>query len=161
MLFNPRYGVIGMITYPFFFFGEMLAPVVELFGYFLVVMSLLTGEFDAAVTLLFLGVSVGFGTLLSYWAVLLEQLTFRRYTDANDIWRMLGFAMLENVGYRQATAWWRLKAFVNVARGDRGWGTMVREGFRSGEEMRALTPVTAMSAVETTPAANESDRRVA
>ena len=161
MLFNPRYGVIGMITYPFFFFGEMLAPVVELFGYFLVVMSLLTGEFDATVTLLFLGVSVGFGTLLSYWAVLLEQLTFRRYTDANDIWRMLGFAMLENVGYRQATAWWRLKAFVNVARGDRGWGTMVREGFRSGEEMRALTPVTAMSAVETTPAANESDRRVA
>src|SRR5205809_2620340 len=33
MLFNPRYGGVGFLAMPFFAFGEMLAPVVELLGY--------------------------------------------------------------------------------------------------------------------------------
>jgi len=120
-----------MVTYPFFFFGEMLAPLVELFGYVMAVAAIVSGRFDTSFALLFLSVSVGYGALLSFWTVLLEQLTFRRYTHPLDFWRMLCFALLENVGYRQLTAVWRLKAFYNVARGERGWGKMVREGFRS------------------------------
>jgi len=130
MMFNPRRGVVGMVTYPFFFFGEMLAPLVELFGYVMAVAAIVSGRFDTSFALLFLSVSVGYGALLSFWTVLLEQLTFRRYTHPLDFWRMLCFALLENVGYRQLTAVWRLKAFYNVARGERGWGKMVREGFR-------------------------------
>src|SRR5207244_945627 len=33
MLFNPRYGRVGLIAMPFFAFGEMLAPLVEVVGY--------------------------------------------------------------------------------------------------------------------------------
>ena len=147
MLFNHRLGAVGMVTFPFFFIGEMLAPLVELVGYLMVAVAMTTGQFDSRFALMFLAVSMGFGTLLSFWAVLLEQLTFRRYTHQNDVWRLLLFAVLENVGYRQLTAWWRLKAFVNYARGDRGWGTMVREGFRGGAVARALTPARATPVV--------------
>ncbi|MCC6245641.1 MAG: glycosyltransferase family 2 protein [Gemmatimonadaceae bacterium] len=150
MLFNPRHGVIGMITYPFFFFGEMLAPLVELFGYIMAIAAIVSGRFDGAFAILFFSVSVGYGALLSFWAVLLEQLTFRRYTHKHDFWRMLVFALLENVGYRQLTAWWRLKAFYNVARGERGWGKMVREGFR-GTSLPAAEPAPAPVATDETP----------
>ena len=115
------------------------------------VVAMLSDRFDGAFALLFLGVSVGYGTLLSFWAVLLEQMTFRRYTHRNDFWRMLAFALLENVGYRQLTAYWRLKAFVNFARGDRGWGKMVREGFRGSVVARALTPRATPSLDAATP----------
>src|SRR3989441_12573804 len=33
MLLNPRYGRVGCVAMPFFTFGEMLAPVVEVAGY--------------------------------------------------------------------------------------------------------------------------------
>ncbi|HWD42117.1 MAG TPA: hypothetical protein VHM23_00075 [Actinomycetota bacterium] len=34
----------------------------------------------------------------------------------------------ENLGYRQATAWWRARAFWDYWRGDLGWGRMERRG---------------------------------
>ena len=33
MLFNPRYGRVGLIAMPFFTFGEMIAPLIEVMGY--------------------------------------------------------------------------------------------------------------------------------
>jgi len=164
MLFNPRDGVIGMVSFPFFFFGEMLAPLIELLGYAMAGAAIVSGRFDSSFAMLFLGVSIGYGALLSFWTVLLEQMTFRRYTDANDIWRMLAFALLENVGYRQLTAWWRLKAFYNFAKGERGWGKMVREGFR-GSPASIPAVAEAAGAEPVRPSATEPrtvpERRVA
>jgi len=39
MLFNPRYGKVGLLSMPFFAFGEMLAPVVELLGYLITILD--------------------------------------------------------------------------------------------------------------------------
>jgi hypothetical protein len=163
MLFNPRDGVIGMVSFPFFFFGEMLAPLIELLGYVMAGAALVSGRFDGSFAVLFLAVSVGYGALLSFWTVLLEQMTFRRYQDTNDFWRMLGFALLENVGYRQLTAWWRLKAFYNFAKGERGWGKMVREGFRGSPAARPTVaePVRTPVPEPSTEPRTAPERRVA
>ncbi|MFI4956572.1 MAG: glycosyltransferase [Gammaproteobacteria bacterium] len=39
MFFNPRYGIVGMFSYPFFVFYEILYPFVELAGYSALLMS--------------------------------------------------------------------------------------------------------------------------
>ncbi len=129
LLFNPKYGSTGMISYPFFFLGEMLSPVVELMGYVLTVLVLATGKIDDEFALLFLTVAVGYGILLSVWAVVLEELTFRRYKRAGDFARLLFYAVIENVGYRQMTVLFRLLAFWKWARGVESWGRMDRQGF--------------------------------
>jgi len=129
MLFNPRYGRIGFLAMPFFAFGEMLAPVVELLGYVITIVGLSFGLLNVSFALLFLLVAWGYGMLLSIWAVVLEEVSFRRYRRFVDLFRMLLFASLENFGYRQLTVWWRLKAFANVAKGVHAWGDMARKGF--------------------------------
>ena len=129
MLFNPRYGRIGFLAMPFFAFGEMLAPVVELLGYLITGVGLAFGLVNVSFALLFLLVAWGYGMLLSIWAVVLEEVSFRRYRRFGDLFRLLLFASLENFGYRQCTVWWRLKAFLNVARGVHAWGDMARKGF--------------------------------
>ncbi len=128
MLFNPRYGASGMIAYPFFFFGEMLAPLVEVLGYIGLFIGLAIGAVNAQFALLFLAVAIGFGTLLSVWAIVLEEFSFRRYTRPRDFWRLLGFALIEGLGYRQITVFYRLKGFWNYVRGVETWGRMTREG---------------------------------
>ena len=129
MLFNPRYGRVGLLAMPFFAFGEMLAPVVELVGYVVTIAGLSFGLLNVSFALLFLLVAWGYGMLLSIWAVVLEEVSFRRYRRFIDLFRLLLFASLENFGYRQCTVWWRLKAFANVAKGVRAWGDMTRKGF--------------------------------
>ncbi|HET9384292.1 MAG TPA: glycosyltransferase [Gemmatimonadales bacterium] len=129
MLFNPRYGRIGFFAMPFFALGEMLAPVIELLGYLITVLGLAFGLVNVSFALLFVLVAWGYGMLLSIWAVVLEEVSFRRYRRFGDLFRLLLFASLENFGYRQLTVLWRLKAFANVWRGVHVWGDMARKGF--------------------------------
>src|SRR3989442_13580264 len=114
---------------PFYAFGEMLAPVVELLGYVITLLGLAFGLVNVSFALLLVLVAWGYGMLFSIWAVVLEEVSFRRYRRLVDLFRLLLFASLENFGYRQCTVWWRLKAFANVAKGVHVWGDMSRKGF--------------------------------
>ncbi len=128
MLFNPRFGRIGMIAYPFFFFGEMMAPLVELLGYVAFALSIALGIFDVEFARLFFLAAIGYGLLTSLSAVLLEELSFRKYPRRTDLLRLLWFALLEPFGYRQLTVFYRVLSFWNYIRGSKRWGVMTREG---------------------------------
>ncbi len=129
MLFNVRYGRVGLLAMPFYAFGEMLAPLIEVFGYVVTAAALAAGSVDTSFALLFVLVAWGYGMLLSIWAVVLEEVSFRRYKRFADVFRLLLYASLENFGYRQMTVWWRLKAFVSVWKSGHVWGDMIRKGF--------------------------------
>jgi cellulose synthase/poly-beta-1,6-N-acetylglucosamine synthase-like glycosyltransferase len=131
MLFNPRYGRVGLIAVPFYAFGEMLAPVVEVFGYVITIVGLLVGAVSIPFALLFVLVAWGYGMLLSIWAVVLEEVSFRRYRRFGDLVRLVLFATLENLGYRQCGVWWRLRAFFSFGRRRHVWGEMTRRGFET------------------------------
>jgi hypothetical protein len=70
--------------------------------------------------------------VLSVAVVLLEELSFRRYSRTRDLLSLLWLGVLENLGYRQVTAFFRLRAFYSKARRRTGWGAMERQGFGSG-----------------------------
>ncbi len=129
MLFNPRYGRIGMITYPYFLFGELLAPIVEVLGYLCLVLGLMVGGVNVRFAWLFLLVALAYGTLLSFWAIVLEELSFRRYHRVGDLLALFGLAVVEAIGYRQITVWFRLRAFWSYLQGEQSWGHMTRVGF--------------------------------
>ncbi len=128
MMLNPRYGAAGMLAYPFFFLGEMIAPLMELMGWVGLLVGLALGVVNLQFALLFLAVAVGFGTLLSVWAIVLEEASFRRYGRPIDLARLLWFAIIEGLGYRQMTVLFRLQGFWNYLRGVESWGRMTREG---------------------------------
>jgi len=131
MLLNPRYGRVGVVAVPFYTFGEMLAPLVEVLGYVVTVAGAAAGIVSTSFALLFVLVAWGYGMLLSLWAVVLEEVSFRRYRRPVDLARLLLFATLENFGYRQRTVYWRLRAFFTVWKQRRAWGEMTRKGFEA------------------------------
>ncbi len=75
-----------------------------------------------------------YGVFLSIAAVLLEEISFRRYPGWIDLSKLIVFGILENFGYRQMLALFKLKALWDVVRRRRGWGEMDREGFRAPPE---------------------------
>jgi cellulose synthase/poly-beta-1,6-N-acetylglucosamine synthase-like glycosyltransferase len=128
MIGRPRYGTVGLVSLPAFALFEMLSPLIEFSGYVLLPILWWNGLLDASYAGTFLVLSLIYGALVSVLAVLLEDLAFRRYPRLRDLGLLLGGAILENLGYRQLTVWWRVRAFWEYFRGDLSWGVMERRG---------------------------------
>lgn len=129
MFANPRYGLAGLVAFPYYVLGEMMAPVLEVVGWSVVAAGLWLDLLSPAYAILFFGLAYGYQLLLTLASVWLEQLTFRVYSDQREYLRLLLLAVIEPFGYRQLTTWWRLKAFGSFLRDVGGWGEMVRTGF--------------------------------
>jgi cellulose synthase/poly-beta-1,6-N-acetylglucosamine synthase-like glycosyltransferase len=132
MIGNPRYGRMGVLVLPYFLVFELLSPIVEIVGLVAVAAGLAVGVVDVPFALLFLAVAVLYGVLLSVASLVLEEVSFHRYTRWSDLRVGLVASVLENIGYRQLHAWWRLKGLVDsVTEPGKGWGELTRTGFSS------------------------------
>nr|WP_246584198.1 glycosyltransferase [Thermus brevis] len=131
MLFNPRYGRLGLLAMPYFVLFEALAPVVEVLGYVLFPVFYLLGLFNAEFAFLFFLLAVAYGVLLSQLAVGMETLLLKRYPRLRDRLALLLLAILEGLGYRQILAWERFLATFQVWRKRGVWGEMRRKGLES------------------------------
>ncbi len=129
MLFRPRYGVLGLVGFPYFLFLEGFGPTLELLGYLVFFAALATGAFSTLYAVTFFLVAFMAGGLLSVAAVALEELSFHRYERFGDLIRLLLLAGIETLGYRQLSSYWRLRGLVSALRRRRAWGTMERRGF--------------------------------
>lgn len=139
MLFNPRYGRVGLVALPFYWIFELLARAIELGGLVLIVLGWLLGVVDPGYLLLFTGVAYVFGMLVTISAMTVEELSFHRYGRWGDLAITLWAAFAENVGYRQATAFWRLQGWASsLTRREQTWGVMTRAGF--GEQPAEARP---------------------
>jgi cellulose synthase/poly-beta-1,6-N-acetylglucosamine synthase-like glycosyltransferase len=133
MIFNPRYGATGMLSMPFHLFIEVIGPVIEAAGtvIFLPLAFIFPGT-PLWFFLLFLVLSVGYGTLLSLGSVVLEEMTLRRYPRLRDVLILMGFAVIENMGYRQIItlfrAWGVLQSFKGRRRSNQ-WEIVEHNGF--------------------------------
>ena len=129
MLLNPRYGVTGMVVFPYYFFVELLAPVIEALGLVSLAVALVLGLVDWTMAALFYLTAYGLGTALTAFSLILEELSFHRYQTFRDRTVLLCWALLENLGYRQLTVYWRLRGLWKFVRGRKEWGAMERKGF--------------------------------
>ncbi|MQS15450.1 glycosyltransferase family 2 protein [Streptomyces kaniharaensis] len=127
---NARYGRVGLVALPFYVLFELLAPVVEVAGVVLMPLGLLLGAVDVSFMWRFLLVAYGYALVVSLLALVAEEYAFHRYPRWQDTGAALVGAVAENLGYRQFTAWWRLRGtWEGVRRSPQEWGTMTRQGF--------------------------------
>jgi len=131
MLFNPKYGIVGLFAMPFFFFFEMLGPIAEFTGYIVFFVSWYLNIVSFTFALFFLAAAIVLGIILSMGSLVLEELSFRRYPKILHLVILFAYAVLENFGYRQLNTWWRFKGCLDHILGKRGWGKMERKGFQA------------------------------
>ncbi|MBW3667286.1 MAG: glycosyltransferase family 2 protein [Actinobacteria bacterium] len=123
--FNPRFGKVGMITWPGMVLFEYLAPVVEAAGWVVVPIAFLVGVINTTSLLWLLLLALGLGLLNSLIALLLDE-SYGYFNSPADTSRLIAMAVIENFGMRQLTVIWRLKAMLGRVGG--GWGDMERRG---------------------------------
>lgn len=124
LLFNPRGGAAGWLTVPSLLFFEAIGPIVEVTGYLVMATAFALGVISWGSFAAFLTAAVGIGTLLSANALLLEEMSFHLYERPRQLATLLVAILIENLGYRQLTAFWRVAGMMNwVLRRPTAWGS--------------------------------------
>ncbi len=140
MFLRPRYGRIGFFALPYQLLVELLGPVIEVFGYVIVTASFFAGVIDLEFFMLFLTLSVLLGIFFSTGAILLEEITYRRYPKIKNLLLLLFYGVVENFGYRQVISLWRTEALFNALLSrKKGWEFVDKKGFSTTEEAETET----------------------
>jgi cellulose synthase/poly-beta-1,6-N-acetylglucosamine synthase-like glycosyltransferase len=132
---NPRAGALGIATLPFFLLFEFVGAVIEALGIPVVLVSWLLGVLSVPFVIAFLAASVLLAVIVSISALLLEEYAVRRYERGRDIARLVLYALVENLGYRQLIAYFRCVGVVDLVRRRQDWGEMRRRGLERPAEV--------------------------
>ena len=129
MTLNPKYGTVGMLSFPYNWLFELLGAIVELLGYFIIPFSLLLGELNIYFFLIYLLITVTVGSMLSIGGVLLEQYTRKGRMSPHQTMTLACYAILENFGFRQILVLSRAQGIIRFKKLKNSWGNIKRKSF--------------------------------
>lgn len=128
MFFNIKYGRLGMLGYPYWFFFEWLSPLVAFGGLVYTLFLVITNALNWPFYLLLFTFVYTFAVSLSTWAVLFEEITFHKYKRKRDVLRLLATSLLEPFFYPVHT-YFAVRGNIEALAGKKGWGSAKRKGF--------------------------------
>ncbi|MCW3090954.1 MAG: icaA 2 [Ferruginibacter sp.] len=130
LFFNPRYGLLGMLSYPYWFFFEFLAPLIEFIGMVGFIFFAFIGIVNWSFFFALLGFVLTFGWLYSIFAILMEVLTFNQYKKKGEVAKLVLTAMLEPFFFHPFVVWSAVRGNIDLLRNKHSWGEMTKQGFK-------------------------------
>jgi cellulose synthase/poly-beta-1,6-N-acetylglucosamine synthase-like glycosyltransferase len=131
MLFRQPYGRVGVLALPYLWIYELFAPIIELGGIFTIIVAAVLGDLSRGFFIQFMIFGYAFATMISIGAVLQEELTYKRYSDWQDVARLVTYCFFEHFPYRQLHMVWRLQGLWQYVRGDMSWKPLERKGLQA------------------------------
>jgi len=130
MFFNRKYGVLGLLSYPYWFFFEFLAPIIEFTGWIFFIVYAMLGMIEWHFYFLLLLFIICFGYLFSAFSILIETFTFRQYKEKRDVPKLLLAVLLEPFIFHLCVVGAAIRGILKmVLKETTGWGEMTRGGF--------------------------------
>ena len=131
-----------MLSYPYWFFFELCAPLIEFFGFICFVFFAIFGLLDWSFFFTYFLFIVCFGYLYSCFAILMEVLTFNQYKRRIDILRLMLTGLTEPFLYHPFVVWSAIKGFKDLIIKKKGWGEMTRQGLTQQVQPVATSTIT-------------------
>lgn len=129
LFLNPRYGFLGLISYPYWLLFEWLSPLIEVLGLFIFAYMAIVGTIHWTFFAIILAMVYIYTVTLSTLTILFEEFSYRKYTSGSDLLKLLGLALVEPIVYHPMVLYWAVRGNIDFFRGKKSWGMMVRKGF--------------------------------
>ena len=140
MFFNSNYGIVGMLTFPYNFFFELLAPLIEFLGIIYYIIIGCMGQVNWPYAIILLIFVYTYSVMISTLAVLWDQLTFQYYKTWGDVVRICSMVFIEMLIYHPLIVIFALRGyFFYLTNRKHTWGNMQRQGFKKAEPAKATT----------------------
>ncbi|HMQ05936.1 MAG TPA: glycosyltransferase [Saprospiraceae bacterium] len=131
MMLNPRYKILGLLSVPYWFLYEYLAPWIEFTGIFISIILIIFNVISWKYFLMFILFVYVFAVLFTTLALLAEEMTFKRYRRYRDLFKLIYAGMLEPFIFHPFTVYASLKGNWEKMKGVKSWGDMTRSGFNT------------------------------
>lgn len=131
MFLNRKYGVLGFMSYPYWFLFEFLAPIIEFVGFIGFIIFAFLGMIDWEWFFALLIFLYSFAILFSTFAILMEVLTYNQYRKKADIFKLIATALIEPIIFHPFLVWSAIKGNIDLLRKKKSWGEMSRKGFNA------------------------------
>lgn len=128
LFFNPNYGVLGMLCYPYWFFYEFLAPIIEFIGILGFIFFMFAGIINWPFFFALLGFILLFAWLYSVFAILMEVSTYNQYKKRGEVAKLLLTAVAEPFFFHPFVIWSAIRGNIDLLRKKNSWGEMTRQG---------------------------------
>lgn len=129
MLLNPTYRMLGMVTFPYVFLFEFLAPIIEAVGSIVLVVLIFTGGVNWDTFWVMFGAIYLFTLMISSFVILYDYLAGGSYTKNSSYLKLFLAALMEPFLYHPLIVFFSIKGYFNYLTGKRAvWGEMTRTG---------------------------------
>lgn len=132
MMFNPRYGRIGMVSFPYWVLFEWLAPIVEIVGVIFFIILIILGDVNSSSYLLLSLFVLSFAFAFSMLGVLFEAIMFNKYKGYGYLLQVIFFALIEVIVFHPLNVYFAIRGnFSFFIKNNQKWGEMTRTAFDS------------------------------
>ena len=126
ILANPKYGMVGFVSYLYFLIYELMSPYIEIFGVFTVMLASAVDLLNVPFMFLFFGIYVVYSSILSLTAFFARIHTIDLKLTFADILKAIGLCALEVSCLRFILAWVRATSLIGYRKRKPSWGTIQR-----------------------------------
>ena len=134
MMFNPKYKLLGLLSYPYWFVFEWLAPILEGGGMMLFFLLAVVGLVNWSFFFLMMGLVFGFTITFSVLSLLIEEVTYHNYKRKRDLFALLRVGLIEPFVYPPFVVYSALLGNLDYLFGKSSWGEMSRKGFNTAAD---------------------------
>jgi cellulose synthase/poly-beta-1,6-N-acetylglucosamine synthase-like glycosyltransferase len=137
VIFNPRYGRLGLIVFPYNFLFELLAPMIEFTGFLFYIYLIFTKQINWPFAIILIVFVYTYSVMITTLALLWDQITFKYYKTWSETIGLCLMAFIEPFIYHPLIVFFAIKGYFNFITGrQHAWGNMQRQGF-GGEKKKA------------------------
>jgi cellulose synthase/poly-beta-1,6-N-acetylglucosamine synthase-like glycosyltransferase len=136
MFLNPKYGLIGMLSFPNWIFFEWLAPIIQAIGLIYFAFIIAFGLLNLKVFIILSIFLLSFTIMYSIFAVFFEAYTYNKYRGAKYLSQIIGLTVMEMFVYQPLNMVFSLWGHFDFyfKKNKKNWGVMTRTGFTNNDE---------------------------
>ena len=141
MWFNPKFGRMGLLSFPYWILYEWLAPMIELIGLISYSYLIFTGKINFEFSLLLLAFVFFFSVMITTISILWEEYTNQVYKSKKEIFKLLLVIFLEPIFFHPIVVYASIKGNLSLLFGTKNaWGNMGRMGTDDDEPAKEIVP---------------------
>lgn len=131
VLCNKKYRKLGLVTYPYIFLFEFLAPVVEVLGYVMLIYLIFTGGINWDTFWIMASAIYTFAMMLSSFVVFYDFIQGGSYDKSHNYIKLVLAALIEPFIYHPFIVFFALHGYFQYISGQRAnWKSIERKGMK-------------------------------
>ncbi len=125
MFLNPKYGLLGTVSFLYYWIYELFAPLTETIGLIFIFISYFLELINFKFMMIYFAIYILFCTIFTITTFFNRVYTTNRFST-KDFIRVIFYSIIENFGFRQLVNWYRLTSFFTTRKNKLNWGKISR-----------------------------------